>query len=58
MDDADCYEPMLVKTSFKNNYEYYEIRGDRDKKLLIKQYLYIVITYLAELKIKRRRRLN
>ena len=57
IDDADYYEPML-RTSFKNNYEYYEIRGDRDKKLLIKQYLYIVITYLAELKIKRRRRMN
>ena len=48
IDDADYYESML-RTSFKNNYEYYKIRGDRDKKLSIKQYLYIVITYLAEL---------
>ena len=56
MDDADCYEPMLVKTSFKNNYEYYEIRGDRDKELSIKQYLYIVITYLAELINKKKKK--
>ena len=55
IDDADYYEPML-RTSFKNNYEYYEIRGDRDKELSIKQYLYIVITYLAELINKKKKK--
>ena len=30
--DSEYYRPILVKSSFKNNYEYYEIRGDRNKK--------------------------
>ena len=25
-DDDNCYKPILVKTSFKNNYKYYETR--------------------------------
>ena len=33
----------------KKKYEYYEIRGDNDKKLSIKQYLYIVMPSLADL---------
>ena len=33
IDDADYYKPQLVKSSFKNNYEYYEIRGDKNKNL-------------------------
>ena len=31
IDDADYYKPQLVRSSFKKNYEYYEIRGDKDK---------------------------
>ena len=38
-DDDNCYKPILVKSSFKNNYKYYESRGDKDKKLSVKQYL-------------------
>ena len=34
IDNEDYYKPALVKSSFKNNYEYYEIRGDKDKVLL------------------------
>ena len=34
IDNDDYYKPALVKSSFKNNYEYYEIRGDKDKVLL------------------------
>ena len=49
INNDDYYKPILVKSSFKNSYEYYEIRGDKDKILSIKQYLYIVIPYLAEL---------
>ena len=30
-DDDNYYKPILVKTSFKNNYRYYESRGDKDK---------------------------
>ena len=38
-DDDNYYKPILVKSSFKNNYKYYESRGDKDKKLSVKQYL-------------------
>ena len=49
IDNDDYYKPVLVRSSFQNNYEYQEIRGDRDKKLSIKQYLYTVIPSLADL---------
>ena len=55
INNDDFYKPILVKSSFKNNYEYYEIRGDKDKILSIKQYLYIVIPYLAELINKKKK---
>ena len=45
----DYYKPILVESSFKNNYKYYESRGDKDKKLSVKQYLYKIMTYLSEL---------
>ena len=35
----DYYKPILVKSSFKGNYKYYESRGDKEKILSIKQYL-------------------
>ena len=35
----DYYKPILIKSSFKDNYKYYESRGDKDKKLSVKQYL-------------------
>ena len=40
---------MLVKSCFKNNYKYYESRGDKDKKLSVKQYLYMIMPYLSDL---------
>ena len=43
------YKPVLVKTSFKDGYKYYESRGDKDKKLSVKQYLYMIMPYLSEL---------
>ena len=49
INDDDYCKPALVKSSFKNNYEYYEIRGDKNEKLSIKQYLCMIILYLAEL---------
>ena len=49
IDDSDYYKPILVNSSFKNNYEYYEIRGDKNKKLSIKQDLTMIISYLSEL---------
>ena len=38
-----------MKSSFNNYYEYYEIRGDRDKKLSIKQYFYMIMPHLTKL---------
>ena len=35
----DYYKPILVKSSFNESYKYYKSRGDKDKKLSIKQYL-------------------
>ena len=37
--DDDYYKPILVKSSFNESYKYYKSRGDKDKKLSIKQYL-------------------
>ena len=44
----DYYKPVLVKSSFKRNYKRYESRGDKDKKLSVKQYLYMIIPYLSD----------
>ena len=41
--DNDYYKPILVQICFKNDYKYYESRGDKDKKLSVKQYLYKII---------------
>ena len=30
--DNDYYKPILVESFFKNNYKYYESRGDKEKK--------------------------
>ena len=38
--DHDYYKPMLVEGSFNDNYKYYESRGNKDKKLLVKPHLY------------------
>ena len=35
----DYYKPILAKSSFKENYKYYESQGDEDKKLSVKQSL-------------------
>ena len=48
-DDDDYYKPILIKSSFKDNYKYYESRGDKDKKLSVKQYLYKIMPYLSDL---------
>ena len=40
---------MLVKSSFKENYKYYESRGDKDKKISVKQYLHMIMPYLSDL---------
>ena len=49
VDDNDYYKPILVKSSFKENYKYYESRDDKDKKLSIEQYLDMIKPYLCDL---------
>ena len=36
VNDNDYYKPILVKSSFNENYKYYENRGDKDKKSISK----------------------
>ena len=48
-DDDYYYKPILVKTSFKDDYNYYERRGDKEKKLSVKQWLYKIMPYLSDL---------
>ena len=48
-DDDNDYKPILVKSFFDEIYKYYESRGDKDKKLSIEQYLYIIKPYLIDL---------
>ena len=45
----DYYKTILARSSFKHNYEEYEIRGDKNKNLTLKQYLYIITPQLTEL---------
>ena len=47
--DDDYYKPILVQICVKNDYIYYESRGDKDKKVSVKQYLYKIIQYLRDL---------
>ena len=49
IDGADYYKPILAKESFKGNCQYYQIRGDRDNKLSLKQYLCKITPELVEL---------
>ena len=49
VDDNDYYKPILVKRSFKENYQYYESLGDKDKKLSVTQYLNMIKPYLSDL---------
>ena len=50
-DDADdnFYKPILVKRNLKNNYKYYQSRGDKEKNLSVKQYLYKIMPYLSDI---------
>ena len=33
------YKSILVKSSFKDNYKYYESKGDKEKRLSVREYL-------------------
>ena len=43
--DDNYYKPILVKSSFNEDYKVYESRGDKDKTLSIEQYLNKIIPY-------------
>ena len=47
--EEDYYKPILVKSSFKGNYKYYESRGDKEKRLSVRQYLNKIISHLYDL---------
>ena len=47
--EEDYYKPILVKSSFKNNYKYYESRGDKEKRLSVRQYLNKITSHLYDL---------
>ena len=47
--EEDYYKSILVKSSFKSNYKYYESRGDKEKRLSVKQYLNKITPYLYDL---------
>ena len=49
VNDNDYYKPILVKSSFEENYKYYESRGDKDKKISVTQYLHMIKPYLSDL---------
>ena len=45
----DYYEPMSGRWSFNNNFEEYEIRGDKYKSLSVKEHLNIIYPQLEKL---------
>ena len=45
----EYYKPILVKSSFNESCKCFESRGDKDKKLLIEQYLDTIKPYLSDL---------
>ena len=47
--EEDYYKPILVKSSFKSNYKYYESRGDKEKRLSVRQYLNKITSHLYDL---------
>ena len=49
VEEEDCYKPILVKSSFKHSYKYYERRGDRNKNLSVKQYLNKITHHLHDI---------
>ena len=47
--EEDYYKPILVKSSFKVNYKYYESRGHKEKRLSVRQYLNKITSHLYDL---------
>ena len=47
--DEDYYKPIRTKGAFNNNYIEYESRGDKDKKLSVKEYLFMIVPCLGDM---------
>ena len=47
--EEDYYKPILVKSHFKDNYKYYESKGDKENRLSVRQYLNKILPNLYEL---------
>ena len=48
--DEDYYKPIKTNNSvFNDNYIEYESKGDKGKKLSLKEYLYMIIPYLSDM---------
>ena len=47
--EEDYYKPILVKSSFKGNYKYYESSGNKEKRLSGKRYLNKITPHLYDL---------
>ena len=45
----DYYKPIFVISSFDGDYKYYESRGNKEKKLSVKQYLTKITPHLYDL---------
>ena len=45
----DYYKPILVRLALDNNFEEYEIRGDKHKNLTLKEYLVTISPQLVNL---------
>ena len=45
----EYYKPILARSSFEHNYKEYDIRGDKNKNMLLKHYLYTITPQLTEL---------
>ena len=43
----DYYRPILAKQPFDGGYEFYTCRGDKDKKLQLKEYIAMIIPYIT-----------
>ena len=48
IDEEDYYKPIKTFGGFDNEYIEYESRGDKDKKLSVKEYLYMIMSYLEK----------
>ena len=47
--DVDYYKLIITNSAFNSNYIEYESKGDKDKTLSIKEYLYIIRPYLRDI---------